>query len=193
MMVFDQGYALIVGVGADLPSTVDDAVGLAEIIRDPARCAYPPDHIHLLTGGSAGREHVLAALDALTQSTDPQSTVVVYFSGHGYRVASATGEFYYLLPHGYDLGRLYQTAISGVEFTERLRAIPAQRLLVLLDCCHADGVGETKAPGLQLAKSPCHPRRRGCWPRAAAGCSSPPRRRTSCRSPGSPTAPSRWR
>lgn len=29
MAIFDQGYALVVGVGADLPNTVDDAVGLA--------------------------------------------------------------------------------------------------------------------------------------------------------------------
>jgi len=154
MAIFDQGYALVVGVGGDLPNTVGDATGLADILKDRARCAYPHDQVHLLTGENAGRERILAVLDALSQSTDPQSTVLVYFSGHGYRVASPTGEFYYLLPHGYDLDRLYQTAISGAEFTDRLRAIPAQKLLVLLDCCHAGGVGEAKAPGLQLTKSP---------------------------------------
>jgi len=157
MAVFDQGHALVVGVGADLPSTVDDAVGLADILQDPARCAYPPGQVHLLTGEKATRDDVLSTLGALSQSANPQSTVLVYFSGHGYRVASPTGEFYYLLPHGYDLDRLYQTAISGAEFTDRLRAIPAQKLLVLLDCCHAGGVGEAKAPGLQLAKSPLPP------------------------------------
>jgi len=157
MAVFDRGYALVVGAGADLPNTVDDARGLAEILRDPARCAYPPEHVHLLTGEGAGRGHVLAALDALSRSTSAQATVIVYFSGHGYRAASSTGEFYYLLPYGYDLDHLYRTAISGVEFTDRLRAIPAQKLLVLLDCCHAGGVGEAKAPGLQLTKSPLPP------------------------------------
>jgi len=154
---FDQGHALVVGVGADLPNTVDDAVGLVDILEDTARCAYPPDHVHLLTDEGATREHILGALDALSQSTDPQSTVLVYFSGHGYQVASPTGEFYYLMPYGYDLSRLYQTAISGADFTDRLRAIPAQKLLVLLDCCHAGGVGEAKAPGLQLARSPLPP------------------------------------
>jgi hypothetical protein len=154
---FDQGHALVVGVGADLPNTVDDAVGVADILRDTARCAYPPDHVHLLTGESASREHILAVLDALSESTDPGSAVLVYFSGHGYQVASPTGQFYYLMPYGYDLNRLFQTAVSGAEFTGRLRAIPAQRLLVLLDCCHAGGVGEAKAPGLELAKSPLPP------------------------------------
>jgi hypothetical protein len=157
MARFKQGYALVIGIGADLPDTVNDAVGLADILRDPARCAYPPDQVHLLTGEDANRERILAALDTFFQSTHSQSTVLIYFSGHGYRVASPTGEFYYLLPHGYDLERLYQTAISGAEFTDRLRAIPAQKLLLLLDCCHAGGVGEAKAPGLQLAKSPLPP------------------------------------
>ncbi|MEI2689292.1 MAG: caspase family protein [Anaerolineae bacterium] len=71
--------------------------------------------------------------------------------------ASTTGEAFYLLPYGYDLQRLYQTAVSGAEFTAALRAIPARKLLVLLDCCHAGGVGEAKAPGVTLAKAPLPP------------------------------------
>jgi len=157
MATFDQGHALVVGVGGDLPNTVDDAVGLANILQDPARCAYPSEHVRLLTSEEATRERILSALDDLSASTGPQSTVIVYFSGHGYRVASPTGEFYYLLPHGYDLEQLYRTAVGGAEFTARLRAIPAQKLLLLLDCCHAGGVGEAKAPGLQMAKAPLPP------------------------------------
>ena len=154
MTSFNQGHALIIGAGADLPNTVDDAAGLAEILQDPARCAYPSDQVHALTGERATRAAMLSALDALAESTNLESTVIVYFSGHGYQVASPTGEFYYLLPYGYDVNLLYQTCISGAEFAGRLRAIPAQKLLLLLDCCHAGGVGEAKTPGLQLAKSP---------------------------------------
>lgn len=84
--------------------------------------------------------------------------MLVYFSGHGYRVTSTTGEAYYLLPHGYDVQRLFQTAISGSEFASHLRAIPAQKLVLLLDCCHAGGVGEAK--GVALAKAPLPPEAR---------------------------------
>jgi hypothetical protein len=136
---------------------MNDAIGLADILKDPTRCTYPPNQVHLLTGEQARREHILAALDTLSQSTNPQSTVVVYFSGHGYQVTSPTGKFYYLLPYGYDKARLYQTAISGAEFTARLQTIPAQKLLILLDCCHAGGIDESKAPGLQMIKSPLPP------------------------------------
>jgi hypothetical protein len=55
------------------------------------------------------------------------------------------------------VNRLKATAVSGGEFAQKLRAIPAQKLLVLLDCCHAGGVGDAKAPGIALAKSPLPP------------------------------------
>jgi hypothetical protein len=113
--------------------------------------------VHVLTSEGATRNHVLATLDTLAQSTTPLSTVVVYFSGHGYRVTTTTGPAYYLMPYGYDVSQLYKTAISGAEFTAKLRAIPAQKLLILLDCCHAGGVGEAKAAGLEMAKAPLPP------------------------------------
>ena len=35
------------GMGSeeDLPNTLDDARGLAEILKDPGRCAYPADQV----------------------------------------------------------------------------------------------------------------------------------------------------
>ncbi len=147
---FVQGYAVVVGVGADLPVTVDDAAAVADLLRDPARCAYPPEQVYLLTGEQATGEAILATLDALSRSTTAQSTVVVYFSGHGLETPA-----YYLLPHGYDLADLANTAIPGEVFTARLRSIRAGKLLVLLDCCHAGGQAEAK--GLPGVKSPLPP------------------------------------
>ena len=157
MTVFDQGHALIVGVGADLPNTVNDAQGLAHLLQNPARCGYSPQHVHLLTGEGATRGAILAALETISQSANPQSTILIYFSGHGYQARASIGEAYYLLPYGYDTQRLSETAISGQTFIGKLGAIPAQKLLLLLDCCHAGGVGDAKAPGLELSKSPLPP------------------------------------
>lgn len=154
-MPFTHGHALVIGVGADLPTTVDDARGLADILNNPERCAYPPEQVQVLTGEQATRDSILAALEHLAQTASEQATVIVYFSGHGYRATSSMGEAYYLMPHGYDAQRLAQTAISGDEFARRLRAVPAQKLVLLLDCCHAGGVGEAK--GLELAKAPLPP------------------------------------
>jgi hypothetical protein len=149
--------ALVIGVGADLPNTIADAKGLAQVLTDQARCGFAPAQVTALTGEQATRAGILAALDHLVQTADPDSTAIVYFSGHGYQVESPTGEAYYLMPFGYDTNKLYKTCISGKEFADRLAAVPAQRLLLLLDCCHAQGVGESKAAGLTLTKSPIPP------------------------------------
>jgi hypothetical protein len=156
MTTFDRGHALVVGVGSDLPGTVGDAQALAQVLTSQGRCAYPPGQVDLLTGPAATRQGVLSGLDRLA-GMDDDATVVVYYSGHGYRVTSSMGASYFLLPHGYDQDDLVGTCISGAEFTQRLRAIRARKLLVLLDCCRAGGIGEPKAPGLTFVKSPLPP------------------------------------
>lgn len=154
---FTQGHAVLIGVGADLPNTVDDATGLADILKDSGRCAYPANQVQLLSGKGATRNHILAALDKLAATAPPESTAIVYFSGHGYRARTPIGEAYYLMPFGYDVNHLYETAVSGDELAARLQAIPARRLLLLLDCCHAGGLDGSKTPGLSLSKAPLPP------------------------------------
>lgn len=154
---FIQGHACVIGVGGDLPNTVDDAIALANILKDPERCAYPPEQVRTLTQAEAKREDILAALDQLARSTTSNSTVIIYFSGHGYQVNSPMGEAYYLMPFGYDPSKLYKTAISGIELTKKLQAIPAKKLLLLLDCCHAGGLGEAADLRYEAEKAPLPP------------------------------------
>jgi hypothetical protein len=154
---FTHGHACIIGVGGDLPNTVDDAIGLAKILNDPERCAYPKEQVRLLTQEQATQDDILTALDQLTQTTTTDSTVIIYFSGHGYQVISSMGEAYYLMPFGYDPTKLYKTAISGTELTTKLRAIPAKKLLLLLDCCHAGGLGNASTLQYEAEKSPLPP------------------------------------
>jgi hypothetical protein len=136
---FQQGHAVVVGVGQDLPVTADDAAAIAGILRDPARCAYPDAQVCLLTGPQARREPLLAAIEWLAKHAGEQDTALVYFSGHGMQTPE-----YYLMPFGYDLADLPGTAIPGDLFTEHLKAIRASKLVVLLDCCHAGGQADVK-------------------------------------------------
>lgn len=153
MAQFQHGYALLIGVGADLPVTVDDATGIQDILIDSNRCAYPEQQVKLLTGETANRQGILDGLDWLQKKVqaDTQATAVVYFSGHGGRTLSN----YFLVPYEYDTGDVVGTAVSGAEFTEKLRGLKVQKLLVLLDCCHAGGMAEAKMPG--FIKSPMPP------------------------------------
>jgi len=152
---FKAGHALLIGVGADLPFTINDAKGVADILKDPGRCAYPPNQVELLTGDLARRQAILDALDRLAKAADESSTVLIYFSGHGYRAITPIGEAYFLIPFGVQMEHLKDTAINGSEFTSRLQAIKSKKLLLLLDCCHSGGVGLAK--GLVVVKSPLPP------------------------------------
>jgi hypothetical protein len=156
-MYFTHGHGLIVGVGADLPNTIEDAKGIANILCDKDRCAYPSEQVILLTGQNAKRNGILDGFKKLSKSIDAKSTAIVYFSGHGYRVRSGNTSKYFLLPHGYELDHLTETGISGEEFSSVLKDIAAQKVLVLLDCCHAAGVDQTKSPGLVLEKAAMPP------------------------------------
>ena len=152
---FTHSHALVIGMGADLPVTITDAQGVATLLRDPSRCAYPSEQVQLLTGPGARRADVLQALDklAVQVKADPDATAVVCFSGHGTETPD-----YYFLPYGYNTTDLPGTAVSGAEFTDKLRAIQAKKLLVLLDCCKAGGIGDAKDPSsLPFPKSPAPP------------------------------------
>jgi len=150
--LFTHGYALLIGIGDNLPVTIKDAAGLRDILTNPHRCAYPPNQVKLLTEVHATRQDILGGLDWLADQAhkDPDAAVVVYFSGHGGHMPD-----YHLVPYGYDAQAIADTAVSGVEFTGKLRAIRARKLLVLLDCCHAGGMAQVKAPG--FVKSPVPP------------------------------------
>jgi uncharacterized caspase-like protein len=69
---------------------------------------------------------------------------VIFFSGHGAQRIGGFEPGEYLCPVEADWYNLRATAISDQEFTTALRAIRAGRLLVLLDACHAGGVGQPR-------------------------------------------------
>lgn len=157
---FTHGYALLIGVGNDLPVTVKDATVLHDLLIDPARAGYPATQVALLTEQKADRESILTAFDKLIQqvNNDPDATVIVYFSGHGgvFRSPAHSTE-YFLVPYGYDPEHRENTAVSDHEFTRYIEAIEARKLIVLLNCCHAGGVPLLKSAGTTFEKSPVPP------------------------------------
>jgi hypothetical protein len=158
-MVFEHGYALIVGVGRaayppwSLPTTAQDAAALAASLVDPGLCGYPADadHVRLLRDDGATRPAIRQGLAWLAQqaAADRDATAVLYFSGHGW-VDQASGA-YYLLPHDVKPFDIPGSALAGQELAAALRGIPAPRLLVFVDSCHAAGMATAKdAPQLEL-------------------------------------------
>jgi len=152
--LLDDAHALVLGVSSylhvsPLPPAVRDGAGrLAEVLADPHHGGYPRHQIRSLFDGDVTRQAVLEELEVLAATAGPESTLFLYFSGHGGRAGDGTG-CTYLLPVDADdasPATLAATAISGVELAEALAAIPAGRMLVVFDCCHAGGLGSAGTP-----------------------------------------------
>jgi hypothetical protein len=157
---FENGYALLIGIGSDLPVTVQDATALRDVLIDPTRAAYPQEQVQLLTEENARRRNILDAFDQLIEKVNqnPGATVIIYYSGHGGRINGLNqSNDYFLVPYGYDPSQRAETAISGQEFTDKIQSINAHKLIVLLDCCHAGGVPALKESEEVFVKSPVPP------------------------------------
>jgi hypothetical protein len=153
MSSFPDAHALVVGIAAyhslrPLPATVlHDAGAVARALVEPNVCAYDPSSVCTFLDGDATGAALRAALADLARVATDRSTVLFYFSGHGGRVAAGPAPGDYLLPvdTAYpDEAALARSALSATDFTAALRAIRARKLVVILDCCHAGGIGETK-------------------------------------------------
>ena len=149
---FAGGYALLIGVGNSsypswsLPTTVNDILAFKSILTDPNFCAYPNNqqHVCLLHDDSATRHAILDGLAWLkTQAANnPETTVIVYYSGHGWLDSST--DSYYLIPHDAEPFDIQNSALSAQDFTNALHEIDSQRLLVIIDSCHAEGMATAK-------------------------------------------------
>ena len=153
MPTLESAHALVMGIAHyrhinKLPPTVlKDAQDIHRLLVAPQHCGYPPDNVQLLLDDGATRAAMRQALADLAARTGPDSTVFFYLSSHGGRVESGPYAGEYLLPVDtvYASGEsVAQTAISGDEFTQALRALPARKVVVVFDCCHAGGIGQPK-------------------------------------------------
>ncbi|HZU87478.1 MAG TPA: caspase family protein, partial [Anaerolineaceae bacterium] len=144
--IFEHGYALLIGVGDcaytkwSLPATVKDAEAIQRVLQDPNLCAYPKKNLHLLKDKAASRKGILDELAWLKgcAEADPEATVVIFYSGHGWVDKTSGG--YYLIPSDTSPLRPAKSALSAADLTTALQAILAKRLLVVLDSCHAAGM-----------------------------------------------------
>lgn len=147
-------HALLIGI-ADyqqvnrLPQQVrNDVQDIHADLIDSQLCAYPPGNVTLLLDSQATQAAIRQALTDLAGKTDGDSTVLLYISSHGAQVTTGELAEEYLLPVDTQLTADWQlvtnTAIAGAELATALKAIPARKLLVVLDCCHAAGIGVLK-------------------------------------------------
>ena len=144
---FSYGHALLIGVGSyqraalSVETTAADAVQLGALLCDPQCGGYPPAQVRVLSDAQATRAGMLAAFAAFAQqlAQAPRATAIVFFAGHGQQ----RGDDFFLLPHDYNPDAVDASAISAAEFHACIAALRphAQKLLVVLNCCHSGGIG----------------------------------------------------
>ena len=87
-----------------------------------------------LADEAATRDRLISELDTLATSAGHDDVVVITFSGHG----TDTHE---LVTYDADPLDFRGTCLSLDELTDRVSAIKARHLLVVLDCCFSGGAG----------------------------------------------------
>lgn len=156
-----DAHALLIGisdyrVARKLHKARQDARSIYSTLIDPAYCGYPASQVSLLEDGAASGDNILRELDALAQRAGTGSTCFIAFAGHGARVRSGPQAGEYLVPVEGDMSTadaLHHTAIAGSVFTEKLRQIPARKLVVVLDCCHSAGAADPRSDDAALPRS----------------------------------------
>lgn len=156
--LFVHGYALLIGVDANhlstlaLPDVAKDIAALNKVLTDPKRCAYQAEYVRSITGTEATRQNIIEALEWLQEviaaDKSGNATAFTYYSGHGWCDIAANPPQYYLIPYDMREDRFRSRALRAKDFAEAIEAIQVQRLCVVLDCCHAGGMGVKGAEGL---------------------------------------------
>jgi hypothetical protein len=148
---FSSGYALLIAVDENavpklsLPVVAKDIAALEEVLIHPERCAYPRENVKVIKGKDATRANILDQLEWLENriKTDASgnATAVVYYTGHGWRDKAAEPDEFYFIPYDVREDKIRSRALRAGDFADAVEAIGPQRLLVVLDCCHAGGMG----------------------------------------------------
>jgi hypothetical protein len=161
---FINGYALLIGVNENsnpawaLPDVKKDVLALQKVLIHPERCAYLESNVKVILGKDSNRQNILAGLDWLEEKIKDDSTgnatAVVFYSGHGFRDDSTEPATYYLIPYDVKSGGLQSRALRAEDFANAISDLKPQRLLVMLDCCHAGGMDIKELPAYARTSIP---------------------------------------
>ena len=159
MPIMDNAHALVIGIAEyhhinKLPQ-VQDAQHIADLLIDPNYCGFPTDNVKLLLDGQATQTALRQGLVDLAGRSNADSTVLIFFSGHGGRIESGPQAGQYLLPVDTvypSVEDLARTAISGAEFTagpERHPSPQGRRHLRLLPLRRDRPAQRSRGAGVQ--------------------------------------------
>jgi hypothetical protein len=149
----NDAYALVIGIGrykrvdSQLPYAIADARVMKDYLANLG--GVPRDNIVLLTDDDATYTAIRSKLSWLARTAGKNSTVFIYYSGHGSADVKAGG-IPYLLPYDVDPANLEDTGISMAELKQKINSFRTKTVLVALEACYSGG-------GHSIAVNGAHP------------------------------------
>ncbi|WP_228852027.1 caspase family protein [Aegicerativicinus sediminis] len=129
-----NAYAILIGVGADLKESVIDAKSIYDILIDDNLCGYKKENVFLITEEEATKDNILKTLETLKNKVDFDSSVLLFYSGHGGYHEGA--DIYYLQPNDFTP----ENYIDAKDLRQLINEMRSKRMVLFLDCCHAAGM-----------------------------------------------------
>ncbi|MBW2570519.1 MAG: caspase family protein, partial [Deltaproteobacteria bacterium] len=139
-----NAYAVVIGIEnyRSLPKSDYSGKDAALVKSYLKVLGYPERNIDVITDEKATRTDIEKSLEAwLPNRAKKDSTVIVYFSGHGAPEPS-TGEAY-IVPYDGDPNYLSVTGYPLKRLYERLGKLEAKEIIVVLDSCFSGAGGRS--------------------------------------------------
>jgi WD40 repeat protein len=147
-------YAVVVGTGKYMNSSINlkypekDAQSMSTALKLGAEELFGADKTHIYTLTTAGterptKEKIKSVFTEIGKKATSSDIVLVYLSGHGIAWGGDQGDFYYVTTDATaanaeafnDEVLRKNYTISTTEFTEYLKAIPANKQVMIIDAC----------------------------------------------------------
>jgi len=134
-------YALVIGINdyRDLPklrTPLSDAQAVAGLLR--SQYGFQTKVLP-----NATRDQILTAMDDYRRSLSPQSSLLIYYAGHGYYDKDEDRAYWAPVDAQRDT---YARWIIAEEITGAARAIPARHILILSDSCYSGMLTRAASP-----------------------------------------------
>ncbi len=149
------GIADYAGTDNDLWNPDDDAREMAQVLV--ANYGFADSHIKILLNRRATAAAILAALDWLVKNENAGSSVMIFYSGHGFRAADSEKWDADTESDGYDEG-IVSADLFGLPdglLKARLAALESSKVALCFGSCHSGGLfddnDDLQAPGRVIA------------------------------------------
>jgi metacaspase-1 len=149
--IFANARAIVIGIAnyqeVNLlpPNVLDDARDIASTLIAPDLCGFDPKNVCLLLDQNATLARLRLELNNIAESSCPDGTVFIFFSGHGVLLGDPADPMSALCPVDCQSLDIASTTLSEAEFTAILGRISANRIVVFLDACHSGGAARFKS------------------------------------------------